>query len=309
MKAWQQAYHRTIEFMSNSPFNSDCTNMNKVFYRPETEISLRVALIGTVERYRKLSLHSFQWLCLLFLCICRSSLSLSTSRTVFSSFQFAPNGVCLSPKLFTEHNLQQSFTMRNVPGEGDCMFLAVALATAASMGVGGNEVLLRAISRETRDVVATVLESKTGSLHITGRRQIQATDLLKQAAAELRMTTEEYLRLLRTEGREGGLYGGGPELTVLANVLRRPISIYELDYTISSDVSHQRQLHESTMPIVRKGVFGEGTFRDPLLPDNAVVQVSKNSIVGAYSWHLHILVVDVTSNEKHACVLFPHTIS
>lgn len=188
------------------------------------------------------------------------------------------------------------------------MFLAVALATAASMGVGGNEVLLRAISRETRDVVATVLASETGSLHITGTRQIGATDLLKQAAAELRVTTDDYLRLLRTEGRDGGLYGGGPELTVLSNVLRRPISIYEIDSPTHGNVSHhQRQLDESTIRIVRKGVFGEGTFRDPLSPDNAVLQVSKNSIVGAYSWHLHILVVDVTSNEKHACVLFPQS--
>ena len=185
------------------------------------------------------------------------------------------------------------------------MFLAVALATAASMGLGGNEILLRAISRETRDVVATVLESKTGFLHIAGERQIQAAELLKQAAAELRVSTETYLRLLRTEGREGGLYGGGPELTVLANVLRRPISVYELEQTMESNLFDHRLSQDVMIPIVRKGVFGEGTFCDPLLPENAVLQVSKQSIVGAYSWHLHILVVDVSSNEKHACVLFP----
>jgi OTU-like cysteine protease len=282
-------------------------NMKNDFYRPEIEKLPDLFYCST--RYRNLSLWIFQRLGLLLLCICHSSLSLSTGRTLFSSFQFAPNGVCISPKLFTEYDLQQSFTMRNVPGDGDCMFLAVALATAASMGVGGNEILLRAISRETRDVVATVLESKTGSLHITGTRQVRAIDLLKQAAAELRTTTEEYLRLLRTEGREGGLYGGGPELTVLANILRRPISIYELESFMWNDVSHERQSDESMIPIVRKGVFGEGTFRDPLLPDNAVLEVSKNSIAGAYSWHLHILVVDVTSHEKHACVLFPQTIS
>jgi hypothetical protein len=243
---------------------------------------------------------------LLLLCICHSSLSLSAQRVGFSTFQFAPNGVCISPKLFIEKREEQSFTMRNVPGDGDCMFLAVALATAASMGLGGNEILLRAISRETRDVVATVLESPTGHLHITDQRRIQAADLLKQAAAELRVTTDEYLRLLRTEGRDGGLYGGGPELTVLANVLRRPISIYEIDEAIDS-ATDPTISQDTSITIVRRGVFGEGTFQDPLLRDNAVLHASAQSNVGAYSWHLHILVVDVTSIEKHACVLFPQT--
>jgi len=78
--------------------------------------------------------------------------------TSFSSFQFASNGVAVRPRYFVDPNAieetandplgisdpnqyprgendrrytkrHRTFTMRNVPGEGDCMFLAVALAT------------------------------------------------------------------------------------------------------------------------------------------------------------------------------------
>ena len=76
------------------------------------------------------------------------TLPLVQSLIPFSSFQFAKNGVCTYPQYFLHD--ERKFTMRNVPGEGDCMFLAVALATLASMGLGGNDVLLKAISRETR---------------------------------------------------------------------------------------------------------------------------------------------------------------
>jgi hypothetical protein len=67
---------------------------------------------------------------------------------------------------------ERKFTMRNVPGEGDCMFLAVALSTLAPMGLGGNDVLLKAISRETRQVVASVLQSQ-GNLVIQGKRIVK----------------------------------------------------------------------------------------------------------------------------------------
>ena len=55
--------------------------------------------------------------------------------------------------------------------------------------------------------------------------------------------------------------------------------------------------------IKRVGIFGD-LFKDPLLsmPDSAVLSGLQP---GAYSWHLHILIVDASLNEKHACVLLP----
>jgi hypothetical protein len=244
------------------------------------------------------------------------------------TFRFASNGVCLEPQYFVDvpkHNdnnndddgprqkQQQAknnhnhhrFTMRNVPGDGDCMFLAVSLAAATSMGLGGNDALLRAISRETRSVVAQVLESP-GNLHISKTRIVTAHDLLQSAAQKLglRDDTDAYLELLRKEGNEGGLYGGGPELTVLANVLRRPISIYEIDDYFNQPENKEERTKECR--IVCKGTFGDGLFEDPCatIPNSAILSGVQP---GAYSWHLHILVLDVSLEEKHACVLLPET--
>lgn len=238
----------------------------------------------------------------------------------FNSFEFAKNGVCVRPSRFVaqvgdkqndkagsddDNNNAQFFTMRNVPGQGDCMFLAVALATLSSVGLGGNHELLRAISRETREVVARVLESP-GNLLIEGNRLVSTQKLLQSAAAQEGLHPKKYLRLLRKEGAEGGLHGGGPELTVLANVLRRPISIYEL---VSNDDTFggANIEDENSLSIECKGVFCKESFRDPAfgIPQSAVLS-KKNDLPGAYSWHLHILVVDTSEEAKHACVLLPH---
>jgi hypothetical protein len=189
------------------------------------------------------------------------------------------------------------------------MFLAVALAAAASMGLGANDALLRAISRETRAVVAQVLLG-SGNLHISQTRLVSAADLLQSAAQAEGLEPNVYLDQLRTEGSQGGLYGGGPELTVLANVLRRPISIYELDDDDNPEQQQEQEEEENTTNgcrIVCKGVFGDGLFSDPCatIPNSAILSAGLQP--GAYSWQLHILVLDVSPTEKHACVLLPQT--
>jgi len=176
------------------------------------------------------------------------------------------------------------------------MFLAVALASLCSVGLGANDVLLNSISKETRKVVANVLRSESGNLVIEGKRLVSTTSLLKSAAQGEGVTTQEYIEMLR----DGSLYGGGPELTVLSNILRRPISIYELLVESNNDSDSMAQ------SIQCMGIFGSHTFQDPLgiVPDSAILANSKD-MLGAYSWHLHILVVDTSVNEKHACVLLP----
>ena len=198
------------------------------------------------------------------------------------------------------------------------MFLAVALAAATSMGLGGNDALLRAISRETRAVVAQVLSSE-GTLYIDPKQnEVPASKLLQSAVKQEPGidTVEEYLEALRKEGRDGGLYGGGPELAVLANVLRRPISIYEVDKPrlkqmvaeSKEEGDNEADADASIFPIVCKGSFGEGgIFEDPCLTsigDSAVLAAS-NAQPGAYSWRVNILVLNVAPGEKHACVLLP----
>jgi hypothetical protein len=248
-----------------------------------------------------------------------SSSSHAPGTFLFQRFSFAPNGVCVRPEVFhtsqrdDEVDGHDTFSMRNVPGEGDCMFMAVALAAATSMGLGGNNALLRAVAAETRAVVAQVLGGP-GTLYIEHQRVVLASDLLRSASMAEGISTDEYLTRLIQRGEEGGLYGGGPELTVLSNVLRRPISIYELhhDAIESLDIAVEgggvSSMKDDTLPkkcrMDRVGVFGD-LFQDPCLtiPNSAVLSGLQP---GAYSWHLHILVVDANSSEKHACVLLPN---
>lgn len=238
----------------------------------------------------------------LFFCVLSRHASTAFSArnsNTFQTFSFAPNGVCISPQYFCDSSSHhQCFTMKNVPGKGDCMFLAVALASLCSVGLGANDVLLNSISNETRNVVADVLENTNhGTLVIQGKRLVSTSSLLKSAAKDEGVSPLKYIEMLRN----GSLYGGGPELTVLSNILRRPISIYEL--------SDERGNDKNIQPIQCMGTFGEGTFADPLanVPDSAILGNNEQK-PGAYSWHLHILVVDTSlPDEKHACVLLPQS--
>lgn len=254
-------------------------------------------------------------------------------RFPFRSFSFAPNNVCINPNtFFCDNHLKSStnnesktnqdekkstdqtleFTMRNVPGDGDCMFLAVALATSTSMGLGANNALLNAVADETRGVVAQILATPKGHLHVDGKRIVKVRTLLMSAAASENVTMEKYIELLKN----GTLQGGGPELTVLSNVLRRPISIYELDIdddgcdigdNNQKEISIQDDESSSSIPSRCKikcvGTFGD-LFKDPCaeIPDPAVIS---GLLPGAYSWHIHLIILDAGPNEKHACALLP----
>eukprot|EP00929_Paragymnodinium_shiwhaense_P086670 TRINITY_DN47143_c0_g1_i1.p1 TRINITY_DN47143_c0_g1~~TRINITY_DN47143_c0_g1_i1.p1 ORF type:complete len:302 (+),score=49.36 TRINITY_DN47143_c0_g1_i1:170-1075(+) len=257
-------------------------------------------------------------------------------------FYFDQNGWCVSPSSFhavlprrsKQHSQKKTmrFVMRNVPGEGDCMFLAVAMATAASMGLAARTrtnglpqhdetALLRALAEEKREAVAKILTSK-GTLHIAGRRLCTAKALLRSAASAEGLNPDEYVERLKTGGRCGGLNGGGPELTILSNILRRPISMYEIckgqaKAQTSTDPASSYGGRLSASPnsassepclIERVGKFGDA-FEDPCasIPNSAVVAGQGLVDPGSFSWGLHILVLDVAGGalEKHACALLP----
>jgi hypothetical protein len=229
----------------------------------------------------------------------------SHSFTPFSSFQFAANGVCTRPHTFVStitsennnyNNHTATFSMRNVPGNGDCMFLAVALATLVSMGLECHDdthtAHLWSMATELRAVVASILASPNQNLVIQNDRIVTARALLESAAAQEQLSTDDYLTALRHN-----LHGGGPELTVLSNILRRPICIYEAA-TAAQTTSSWKNENETEFSIQCQGTFGQGIFVDPLrtIPDTAALQLN---------WPLHILVVDSSPHEKHACVLIP----
>lgn len=231
----------------------------------------------------------------LLLVACNGLSSSSTSATTsFAQLHFDSNGVCFSPRFFRDEESGQLFSLRNVPGEGDCMFLAVQQATLLCMGLEGaaDTEALESMARDTRKAVSRVLQSPGSLIIDKDQPLVPAEKLLAKAVAEEQTTTDDYLRRLETIGRLGGMYGGGPELAVLSNILRRPISIYEF-----SDSSVERTNEGGECLIECQGTFG--SFDDPLPRDSAVDL--------SFSWHLHVLVIDVTPTEKHACVLLPQS--
>ncbi len=180
------------------------------------------------------------------------------------------------------------------------------------------------------DVVANYLSSPDGVLYVNKKpvkRIVRCQDLLSSAAKTEGLSRDEYLMRLRQPGKLGGLYGGGPELTVLSNILRRPISIYHLKQQQQRQhiISTSNKNTTTHCELERMGVFGEGLFEDQCqsIPDSVIsnavfftvtdgTQEAKNGLSSTSistplksSWHLHVLIADASENEKHASVLLP----
>lgn len=276
----------------------------------------------------------------------------AASNFLFHSFVFdEATGICRNPSSFHYDPLclgdnrgkevvqhDQYFVLRNVPGDGDCVFHAVLSSVFISMGMLNPDAaftssnLMSSMVCEMRSVVANFLNSPDGTLYVNNKprkRLVRCQDLLVSAAKSEGLSTVEYLAQLRLPGRMGGMYGGGPELTVLSNILRRPISIYH--------INPAQQNIQSVCKIDRVGVFGEGLYEDPCntFPNSVVSNAvfftmnrqsisdtepqyasNKANIASAApilsspfkcSWHLHILIADSSEGEKHACVLLPST--
>ena len=193
-------------------------------------------------------------------------------------FQFefnAATNLCVVPKFFCDVGDQQSkFRLQNVPGEGDCLFLAALLGHSKRYTVP-----------EIRQTVAETLASPDVPLYVTNHT-ITSTQLLQHASDELKISPETYLELLRTPGKEGGLYGGGPELTILSNLLERPIRVFHVCQNTDSTVDNDK----------------------PIVPDSTTCYIEHMGEFGTIFQRrspVSILILNVTRTEQHACRLWP----
>ncbi len=61
-------------------------------------------------------------------------------------------------------------------------------------------------------------------LYLEKGNEIKASSLLSTVAAQYNITKETYIEVMR----QGGVWGGGPEIVALVNLLKRPVHVYEL---------------------------------------------------------------------------------
>lgn len=122
-------------------------------------------------------------------------------------------------------------TIRQVPGDGNCLFHSISVAWAHA--TNGTHLEMRSPdtmewlyrhSAKLRQLAVDCLEERRKLLFLQGHEFLKATDLVEAAAAQYGISGSEYCDLMRQES----YWGGGPEIVALCNVLQRPIHVYEL---------------------------------------------------------------------------------
>lgn len=122
-------------------------------------------------------------------------------------------------------------TIRQVPGDGNCLFHSISVACAHA--VNGTHLEMRSPenmewlyrhSAKLRQLAVDCLEEERKLLFLQGHEYLKATDLVEAAAAPYGISGSEYCDLMRQES----YWGGGPEIVALCNALQRPIHVYEL---------------------------------------------------------------------------------
>ncbi len=64
-------------------------------------------------------------------------------------------------------------------------------------------------------------------MYLEKSEEITADSLLSTVSAQYNITKEKYIELMR----QGGVWGGGPEIVALVNLFKRPVHVYELRST------------------------------------------------------------------------------
>ncbi|KAL3917762.1 MAG: hypothetical protein SGILL_004557 [Bacillariaceae sp.] len=163
-------------------------------------------------------------------------------------------------------------TIRQVPGDGNCLFHSIS--TCYAHAVNGTHIDLRspetmkwlyAHSTKLRQLAVDCLEERVGRklLFLQGHEYLKARDLVEAAASQYGISGKEYCKLMRKDS----YWGGGPEIVALCNVLQRPIHVYELsvlpkERSLSSFLSRRRRKTEKDADIIRKAAAKNGIHED-----------------------------------------------
>jgi OTU-like cysteine protease len=127
-----------------------------------------------------------------------------------------------------------------VPGDGSCLFHAISLClhyavngTHWNLTTPEGVELLYENSCLLRCQAVSRLRQFSKRLFLQGTESLRAYDLVTAAAQQYDLTPEEYCAAMS----EDRVWGGGPEIVALCNILQRPIHVYELatTHTIQQD--------------------------------------------------------------------------
>lgn len=139
--------------------------------------------------------------------------------------------------------------VRQVPGDGSCLFhsLTASLSWAVNDTHHSMDLAqLRYTSNQLRQKAVDCFEKNASVvLFVHGHERSCVCDLLTACAEQYSITEQEYCRRMRNSKE----WGGGPEIVVLSNLLKRPIHVYGLD----TDINKQWCLR-------RISVFGSPKF-------------------------------------------------
>lgn len=131
--------------------------------------------------------------------------------------------------LRTAHSTDVPCHIRQVPGDGNCLFHSLSLCLQYSLNgthwdLSSRLDELYEHSRKLRTRAVAFLRQKHRRLFLQGQETLRAYDLVTAAAEQYGLSADEYCDAME----EDCVWGGGPEIVALSNAFGRPIHVYEL---------------------------------------------------------------------------------
>ena len=132
-------------------------------------------------------------------------------------------------RLRTRQRLDTRCRIRQVPGDGNCLFHSISLCLQHATN-GTHWDLTKRLedlyghSSQLRKQAVACLRQPHKRLFLQGREILQSGELVQAAAQQYGLSSQEYCAAMEQDC----VWGGGPEIVALCNLLQRPIHVYEL---------------------------------------------------------------------------------
>lgn len=167
----------------------------------------------------------------------------------------------------TSISLKAPCVIRQVPGDGNCLFHSISVGLCHAlmqehwdMNSADSLKELYQHSDSLRQKAVDFLRDPNRRLFLQGNDFVKSRELVEVAAQQYGLTADEYCRDMQQQS----VWGGGPEIVALSNVLKRPIHVYELTNTTKPGVisSSSDENHEEGQIFVlrRMACFGSPRF-------------------------------------------------